>query len=568
MEKKTDGFQEYRVLPEHRSHAEYTPQSPDISFFLESAVTAREENIFQGSVPPGEEENPFIKARAEKKKKKRFAFLNQLLGGAARIAAAVCVFLLLAGLIVLHETPASKSTAGEKAKEILEKAQRPVYTGHKDYGPEAFSGLWNGDPTAPHKYDWEHPVIIKAAGCTEDGEREYVCSECGIHLKETLRAAGHLPAEAVRENETAGSCRELGSAEEVVYCRVCGEELSRTKLSLAIGPHTEGEAVEENRRDASCTEDGGYDIVIYCTLCGEEISRETVVLEATGHTEGEAVAENETAATCTEEGAYERVIYCDVCGEELSRETVVLEALGHTEGEEVHENERDASCLAEGGYDLVTYCDTCGEELSRRTVTIPKTDHTRAAAVRENERAATCTAAGSYDSVVYCSVCHTELSRTRSTIAAQGHSYTLRTVAPTCTARGYTTHTCSRCGDSYTDSYTAALGHSFNNATSATCTHGCGTRAVTISYNASARGFDYVINSSFYSEAQNAGVYIAGLTVTDITENSTFSSDEFNYSTTWTIYPSSVAPQSGHQYRLQLYCGSSTRLDSNTVTVP
>lgn len=39
------------------------------------------------------------------------------------------------------------------------------------------------------------------------------------------------------------------------------------------------------------------------------------------------------------------------------------------------------------------------------------------------------------------------------------HSYTSTVTAPTCTSQGYTTHTCS-CGDSYTDSYVPALGHS------------------------------------------------------------------------------------------------------------
>ena len=34
--------------------------------------------------------------------------------------------------------------------------------------------------------------------------------------------------------------------------------------------------------------------------------------------------------------------------------------------------------------------------------------------------------------------------------------------APTCTERGYTTHTCSRCGDSYVDAYVDALGHDWN----------------------------------------------------------------------------------------------------------
>ncbi len=40
------------------------------------------------------------------------------------------------------------------------------------------------------------------------------------------------------------------------------------------------------------------------------------------------------------------------------------------------------------------------------------------------------------------------------------HIYTDTVTAPTCSEQGYTTHVCS-CGDSYVDTYTAALGHDF-----------------------------------------------------------------------------------------------------------
>ena len=40
-----------------------------------------------------------------------------------------------------------------------------------------------------------------------------------------------------------------------------------------------------------------------------------------------------------------------------------------------------------------------------------------------------------------------------------GHNYVAKTTAPTCTAEGYTTHTCNRCGDSYTDSRVSVKGH-------------------------------------------------------------------------------------------------------------
>lgn len=46
-----------------------------------------------------------------------------------------------------------------------------------------------------------------------------------------------------------------------------------------------------------------------------------------------------------------------------------------------------------------------------------------------------------------------------------GHNYTAKIVAPTCTAQGYTVHTCTRCGDCYNDSYVDALGHAWDEGT-------------------------------------------------------------------------------------------------------
>ena len=49
-------------------------------------------------------------------------------------------------------------------------------------------------------------------------------------------------------------------------------------------------------------------------------------------------------------------------------------------------------------------------------------------------------------------------------VEAHEHSYTAVVTAPTCTEKGYTTHTCA-CGDSYVDTYTAALGHDWDSGT-------------------------------------------------------------------------------------------------------
>ena len=51
-------------------------------------------------------------------------------------------------------------------------------------------------------------------------------------------------------------------------------------------------------------------------------------------------------------------------------------------------------------------------------------------------------------------------------LAPVGHNYSAVVTKPTCTEGGYTTHTCSKCGNGYTDSELPALDHSFTKYTS------------------------------------------------------------------------------------------------------
>ena len=71
--------------------------------------------------------------------------------------------------------------------------------------------------------------------------------------------------------------------------------------------------------------------------------------------------------------------------------------------------------------------------------------------------APTCTNAG-YTTHT-CSVCGD--SYVDSIVPATGHSYEAVVTAPTCDKMGYTTYTCSVCGDSYVGSYTDALEHTY-----------------------------------------------------------------------------------------------------------
>ena len=98
---------------------------------------------------------------------------------------------------------------------------------------------------------------------------------------------------------------------------------------------------------------------------------------------------------------------------------------------------------------------------------------TGAAAIIENETKATCTKDGGYDTVVYCGECGKELSREHTTITTKGHNYESSIIAPDCTNGGYTTYTCSVCGDTYTGNHVTALGHNevADKGYAATCTN-------------------------------------------------------------------------------------------------
>ena len=59
----------------------------------------------------------------------------------------------------------------------------------------------------------------------------------------------------------------------------------------------------------------------------------------------------------------------------------------------------------------------------------------------------------------------------RWTLVSHEHTYRSAVVAPTCEEKGYTSHTCTECGYSYTDTYVDALGHDFvlTSTVEATC---------------------------------------------------------------------------------------------------
>ena len=78
-------------------------------------------------------------------------------------------------------------------------------------------------------------------------------------------------------NDKANHSGGAATCTKPAECEVCGAEYGE-----ALG-HTKGEAVRENEVPASCTEAGSYDEVVYCSVCGDELSREEKVIDAIGN---------------------------------------------------------------------------------------------------------------------------------------------------------------------------------------------------------------------------------------------------------------------------------------------
>ena len=165
-----------------------------------------------------------------------------------------------------------------------------------------------------------------------------------------------------------------------------------------------------------------------------------------------------TAPTCEEAGV--TVAVC-ACG---TSKTVIEEtaALGH---DEVVDKGKPATCTEDGLSDG-SHCSVCNKVLTAQEV-IPSDGHSYESVVT----APTCTEAGF--TTYTCSACGD--SYTADEVAETGHSYETVVTDPTCTEAGFTTYTCSACGDSYVADEVAAAGHNMVDGVCTVCGHTEGT---------------------------------------------------------------------------------------------
>ena len=297
-------------------------------------------------------------------------------------------------------------------------------------------------------HTWDDGTVTTAATCTEEGVMTYTCTVCGTTKTEAISATGHTWDDGTVT--TAATCTEEGVM--TYTCTVCGT--TKTEAISATG-HTAGEAVVENNVDPTCEETGSYDEVVYCTVCGAELSREAVTVEATGHSFTNYVSNDD--ATCTEDGT--KTAECDNdCG---TTDTVTDEgsATGHSFTNYVSNG--DATCTVDGT--KTAECDNGCGTTDTVTDSFSRLGHDYVTTVTDP----TCTEEG------YTTYTCTRGDSSYDTdyVSATGHSYVATVTDPTCTEEGYTTYTCTVCGDTYTSDYVSALDHNYvATVVEATCT--------------------------------------------------------------------------------------------------
>lgn len=260
--------------------------------------------------------------------------------------------------------------------------------------------------------DGHHFVLLDStkASCLTLGYDCYLCTTCGrIEKRDYVNALGHGWQSIVIRDAT---CETDGKVME--HCVRCGQ------VKVSTTPKGE-HSYSVYTVPATCTSPGYT--VKECTVCGDR--HITDVISALPHNYEACVL----PASCDEGG--KTIHRCNGCGSSFV--TDYTAPLGHSwdEGTVV----TDATCTGEG---VLEYrCVRCGYHRLEGDLA---NDHVPGAP-------ATCT------EPQLCTNCGAVLKN------ALGHDYEAVVTPPTCTEMGYTTQTCTRCGDTGKGEYTDAAGH-------------------------------------------------------------------------------------------------------------
>lgn len=388
---------------------------------------------------------------------------------------------------VNYVTEDGASLGSEKVEEGKTPASVPALPTKDPDAAGHYSYAWDTDPTTatisadttftakltttPHNPQTMDSDIVDAT-CGKDGSKTVTtsCSDCGYvisveHNVVIPATNNHTPAAAVKENVKPATCETAETYDSVVYCSVCGQEISRTQMTgeAALGhkwgewKHDDSTAKAESKHTRTCANDATHtdsaacnftsqvtqnqtsdqpEITTYtCKDCGYSYTEETK--PALGHTHnygapvadytsGQAFVESKDythTATCTGEGTCSQPTKTDKCTFDNGVET------------------KAATCTEDG---VKTF--TCTECGGTYTVAIPATGH---AWGQWSHDAATAEADATHTRVCANDASHKETKACDFTAKV--------TQEATLDQAEITTYTCKDCGYSYTKETAPAL---------------------------------------------------------------------------------------------------------------
>ena len=193
---------------------------------------------------------------------------------------------------------------------------------------------WYTDAGLTQAYDFATPVtgsFTLYAKWTEQAPQTYTVkfvSNGGSEVPDQTVIAGQTvtrPTDPTRDGFSfAGWFTDTALTKDYDFSAPVQSNFSLyAKWTENSAPHTHvpGTAVKENDRAPSCTTAGSYDMVVYCTVCGQELSRETTTVDALGHAWDEGVV--------TAEPKYltpgEKKFTCSRCNETRTEEIARLD---------------------------------------------------------------------------------------------------------------------------------------------------------------------------------------------------------------------------------------------------
>lgn len=388
---------------------------------------------------------------------------------------------------VNYVTEDGASLGTEKVEEGKSPASVPTLPTKAPDAAGHYSYAWDTDPTTatisadttftakltttPHNPQTMDSNIVDAT-CGKDGSKTVTtsCSDCGYVISVENNVVipatnNHTPAAAVKENVKPATCETAETYDSVVYCSVCGQEISRTQMTgeAALGhkwgewKHDNSTAKAESKHTRTCANDATHtdsaacnftsqvtqnqtsdqpEITTYtCKDCGYSYTEETK--PALGHTHnygapvadytsGQAFVESKDythTATCTGEGTCSQPTKTDKCTFDNGVET------------------KAATCTEDG---VKTF--TCTECGGTYTVAIPATGH---AWGQWSHDAATAEADATHTRVCANDASHKETKACDFTAKV--------TQEATLDQAEITTYTCKDCGYSYTKETAPAL---------------------------------------------------------------------------------------------------------------